>query len=135
MEWLNENLPYLAVLAPVLLAGGWKFATGYAAKAAAESFSKAIDFLLDKGDEDWDYITRLAVKKLEEEIPDELTAEHPKIQALAKEICAGEGFFHPLRGQEKPVARLIAAVAQAIDKRAKRGYGKEEEKPESPPEA
>jgi len=125
MDWLN-NLPLL--IAALLLPFGWKMATSWAAKAAAGKFAQAIDKALELGDDEWDAITVAVIRKLEREIPDGVTPEHPKILNLAKKICEGEGLFGLLKGQEKRVASLLAAVARSIDKRAKKGgHGQTEE--------
>ena len=119
MEWINEHAIFLSPL--ILLAGAaaYKALVAYGAKLAAAKFSQAIDKALDLGDDEWDKITLLVVEKLERDIPDGISAEHPKVKALAAEVCSGEGYFGLLRGQEKRVAEAIAAIAHSIDARAK----------------
>jgi len=125
MDWLN-NLPLL--IAALLLPFGWKMATSWVAKMAAAKFSALIDKAIELGDDDWDAITIAVVRKLEKEIPDGITTEHPKVKALAAGLCNGETYFGLLKGQEVRVAEAIVAIAASIDSRAKqRGHGQAKE--------
>lgn len=132
MNWLVENAPWLVPTAAVAAGLAWKKGTAYAAKMAAAKFSDVIDKAIELGDDEWDAITIAIVRKLEKEIPDGITAEHPKVKSLAAELCSGEGYFGLLKGQEAHIAEAMAAVAASIDSRAKqRGHGetgKEDEK-------
>ena len=129
MNWLVENAPWLVPTAAVVAGLAWKKGTAYLAKQAAAKFSGLVDKAIELGDDEWDAITIAAVRKLEKEIPDGITAEHPKVKAFAAELCSGEGYFGLLKGQEAHIAEAIAAIAASIDSRAKqRGHGKKQKK-------
>ena len=86
------------------------------AKIAARLFEQSLDFILETGNAKWDAVILHANQVLEDEIPDKITWKHPRIEIYAIAICKQRWL---LKGHEEEVAKVLAAVAHAIDTKAK----------------
>jgi len=122
MAWVTSHLWGIVggLAGTVLLPLIWRVGIKKAAQFAGAKFVQLVEVLLESGDDDWDKITRQIVSKIEREIPDGLTVDHPKVQAFAGKICSSKIFTKYLGGCDKNVAKLVVALFQTLDKRAKK---------------